>query len=85
LLKARKEGRTPPFMARVNPPGYRKRDGRKTLWTVLRNDQYRIEGEYIVIKGLGAVGSIRIRYSGKIHIAGRQGRAEIHYDHDEKK
>ncbi|MGC9149077.1 MAG: RNA-guided endonuclease InsQ/TnpB family protein [Sulfolobales archaeon] len=84
-LKAKKEGRLPPFMARVNPPGYRKRGGRRMLWTVLRKDQYRVEGEYIVIKSLRAIGSIRVRYSGKIHISGRQGRAEIHYDHDEKK
>ncbi|MEM4972034.1 MAG: transposase, partial [Sulfolobales archaeon] len=84
-LKAKKEGRLPPYIKKVNPPGYRKKGGRRTLWTVLRNDQYRIEGEYIVIKGLGAIGSIRVRYSGKIHIAGRQGRAEIHYDADDKK
>ncbi|MEM4971712.1 MAG: transposase [Sulfolobales archaeon] len=84
-LKAKKERRLPPFIKKVNPPGYRKRGGRRTLWTVLRNDQYRIDGEYIVIKGLGAIGSIRVRYSGKIHIAGRQGRAEIHYDADDKK
>ncbi|MEM1610416.1 MAG: hypothetical protein QXQ57_02070 [Sulfolobales archaeon] len=83
-LKAKKEGRLPPFITRVNPPGYRKRGERRTLWTVLRNDQYRIDGEYIVINGLGAIGSIRVRYSGKIHIAGRQGRAEIHYDADDK-
>ncbi len=52
---------------------------------MLRNDQYRVESEYIVIKGLGAIGSIRARYPGKIHIAGRQGRAEIGYDSDDKK
>ncbi|MFZ8823915.1 MAG: hypothetical protein ACO2O0_07190 [Desulfurococcales archaeon] len=52
---------------------------------MLRNDQYRVESEYIVIKGLGAIGSIRARYPGKIHIAGRQGRAEIGYDSDDEK
>ncbi|MEM4970670.1 MAG: transposase [Sulfolobales archaeon] len=84
-LKAKREGRLPPFITRVNPPGYRKRGKIRILWSVLRNDQYRVDGGYIVIKGLGAIGSIRVRYSGKIHIAGRQGRAEIHYDHDEEK
>lgn len=89
-LKAKREGRLPPFITRVNPPRYRKRVGRRTLGAVLRNDQYRIDGEYIVIeyiviKGLGAIGSIRVRYSEKKHIAERQGRAEIQYDHDEKK
>ena len=38
LLKARKVGRLPPYMNRVNPPGYRKRGGKRELWTVLRND-----------------------------------------------
>ena len=52
---------------------------------MLRNDQYRVESEYIVIKGLGAIGSIRARYPGKIHIAGRQGRAEIGHDSDDEK
>ena len=85
LLKAKKEGRLPPFMNMVNPPGYRKRGGKRILWTVLRNDQYRIEGDYVVIKGLGAVGSLRVRFSGRIHIIGKQGRAEIRYDADEKK
>jgi len=84
-LKARKEGRLPPFITRVNPPGYMKRGRIRVLWAVLRKDQYRIEGGYIVIKGLGAIGSIRVRYSGKIHIAGRQSKAEIHYDLNDKK
>ncbi|MEM4971662.1 MAG: hypothetical protein QXE01_10485 [Sulfolobales archaeon] len=84
-LKAKREGRLPPFITRVSPPGYRKRGGIRILWTVLRNDQYRIDGEYIVIKGLGAIGSMRVRYSGRIHVVGRQGRAEIHYDADDKK
>ncbi|MEM4969747.1 MAG: transposase [Sulfolobales archaeon] len=84
-LKAKKEGRLPPFITRVNPPGYRKKGKIRTLWAVLRNDQYRVDGEYIVIKGLGAIGSMRVRYSGRIHISGRQGRAEIHYDADDKK
>lgn len=84
-MKAKREGRLQPFITRVNPPEYRKRGGRRTLWTVIRKDQYRIENEYIVIKGLEAIGSIRVRYSGKIHIYGRQGRAEIHYDPDDKR
>lgn len=85
LLKAKKEGRLPPFMNKVNLPSYRKRGGRRVLWTVLRNDQYKIDGDYIVVRGLGAIGSLRIRYSGRIHVCGKQGRAEIHYDSDEEK
>ncbi len=85
LLKLKKEGRLPPFVARVNPPGYRKRAGRRTLWTILRKDQYRIEGDKLVLKGLGAIGRIELRYKGLIHLRGEQGRLEIHYDVDRRK
>ena len=32
LLKLRKKGKLP-FITKVNPPGYRKKAGRRTLWT----------------------------------------------------
>jgi len=85
MLKLKNEGRLPPFITRVNPPGYKKKAGRRTLWTVLRSDQYRIEGDRLVLKGLGAIGRIEIRYKGLIHLKGKQGRLEIHYDTDRRK
>ncbi len=88
LLKAKKEGKLPPFVTRVNPPGgYKKRHGSRVLWVVLRNDQYVIEGDRIVLKGgLGAVGRIEVRYMGLIHVrGGKQGRMEIRYDPDTRK
>ncbi|PUA32583.1 MAG: transposase [Zestosphaera tikiterensis] len=85
LLKAKKEGKLPPYIAKVNPPGYKKRGKVRELWAVLRNDQYRIEGNKIVLKGLGAVGRIEMEYRGLIHLKGKQGRIEIHYDADSKK
>jgi len=85
LLKLKKENKLPPFVTRVNPPGYKKKSNKRTLWTVLRRDQYRIEGDKIVFKGLGAIGWIEIRYKGLIHLKGEQGRLEIHYDQDKKK
>jgi len=85
LLKAKKEGKLPPFIRRVDPPGYRKRGGSRELWCVLRNDQYRFDGDYIVFKGLGAVGSIKVGYIGRVNIRGKQGRAEVRYDSDERK
>ncbi|MEM0475107.1 MAG: transposase, partial [Zestosphaera sp.] len=84
-LKARKEGKLPPFIRKVNPPGYRKKIGSRELWSVLRNDQYRFDGDHIVLKGLGAIGSIRVRYIGRVNVRGKQGRAEIRYDSDERK
>ncbi|MEM2343362.1 MAG: transposase [Sulfolobales archaeon] len=85
LLKAKKEGKLPPFVKKVNSPGYRKRGGSRELWCVLRKDQYRFDGEYIVFKGLGAIRSFRVRYIGRVNVRGKQGRAEIRYDSDERK
>jgi len=85
VLKLKKEGKLTPFITRVSPPGYRKKAGRRMLWTVLRNDQYKIEGDKLVIKGIGAVGRLVLRYKGLIHLIGRQGRVEIHYDPGRKK
>jgi putative transposase len=85
LLKLKKEGRLSPFVTRVGPPGYKKKNSRRSLWTVLRKDQYKLEGDRIVLKGLGAVGRIEARYRGLIHLRGEQGRLEIHYDSDRKR
>ncbi|MCC6057852.1 MAG: transposase [Desulfurococcaceae archaeon] len=85
LLKLKKEGKLPPFITEINPPGYRKKNNKRTLWTVLRRDQYRIEGDKIVLRGLGAIGWIELKYKGLIHLKGEQGRLEIHYDQDRKR
>jgi putative transposase len=85
LLKLKKEGKLPLFITKINPPGYKKRNRQRTLWTALRKDQYRIEGDGIVLKGLGAIGRIEVKYRGLIHLKGGQGRLEIHYDSDRRK
>jgi len=72
LLKLRKKGELPPFITKVNPPGYRKKAGRRTLWTALRKDQYRIEGNKLILKGLGAIGRIELGYkSGALSLRNR--------------
>ena len=40
LLELKREGKLPPFMRRVSPPGFGKRNGSRTLWTVIRKDQF---------------------------------------------
>jgi len=85
LLKLKKEGGLPSFTTRVNPPGYKKKNNKRVLWAVLRKDQYRIEGDRIILKGLGVIGWIVLGYKGLIHLKGEQGRLEIHYDPDWKK
>jgi putative transposase len=56
LLKLKREGRLPPFMTRISAPGYRKKRKSRTLWTIVRKDQYEMSGDRIIIKCLGAVG-----------------------------
>ena len=72
---------------KVNPPGYKKQNGTRKLWVVLRNDQYKIDWDNreVTIKGLGAVGWIKVEFNTNRHIEGKQGRAEIYYDADQKK
>jgi len=85
LLKLKKESRLPPFITKISPPGYKKKNDKRSLWTVLRKDQYKIEDDKIVLKGLGVVGRIELRYKGLMHLKGDQGRLEIHYDPDRRK
>jgi len=85
LLKARKKGKLPPFIAKINPPRYKKKGKARELWVVLRNDQYKIEGNRIVLKGLGALGWVEVEYKGLIHLKGKRGRLEIRYDPDTKR
>jgi len=84
LLKAKIEGKLPSFVTKVSPPGYKKKGKSRELWVVLRNDQYKIEGNKIIIKWLGAIGRMEVEYKGLIHLKGKQGRLEIHYDSDTK-
>jgi putative transposase len=85
LLELKREGRLPPFITWVNPPGYRKRDGSRMLWAVLRKDQYKMDDDKIILKCLGAVGWIEVGYKGPIHLKSEQGALEIRYDSDRKK
>jgi len=81
-LKVKKNGELPSFIRKVNPPGYKKKGKSRELWVALRNDQYKIEENKIIIKGLGTIGWIEVEYSGLVHLKGKQGRMEIHYDSD---
>ena len=83
LLELKREGRLPPFMTKVNPPGYKKKNKSRTLWTVIRKDQYKMDdGDRIVLQGLGAVGWIELRYKGVLHLKGERGELKIRYDDD---
>jgi len=84
MLKAKKEGRLPPFIKRrVSPPGFWKdRVLRKRIKrNVVRSDRYVLEpvnaGEGYVEITIARGGKIKIRYAGKLRWAGRQGRMII--------
>ena len=85
MLKLKKEGKLPPFIMKINPPGYKKKNNKRSLWSILRKDQYKIEDDKIILKGLGVIGRIELRYKGLMHLKGEQGRLEIHYDPDWKR
>ena len=82
LLELRREGKLPPFMTKVNPPGFGKRNGSRTLWTIIRKDQYKMDSDRIILQGLGAVGWIEVRCKGPIYLRGERGELRIRYDAD---
>jgi putative transposase len=82
LLELKREGRLPPFMKKVNPPGYKKKRKSRVLWTIIRKDQYEVDGDRIIIKWLGAIGWVEVRYKGLIYLRGKRGELRIYYDAD---
>jgi putative transposase len=84
LLELRREGRLPPFITKVSPSGLGKRNGSRTLWTVIRKDQYEMDGDRIVLQGLGAIGWVEVRCKGPIYLRGERGELMIRYDDDRR-
>ena len=85
LLKLKKEGRLPPFMKKVSPPGYKKKRKSRVMWTIVRKGQYEMDGDRIIIKWLGAIGWIEVRCQGPIYLRGERGELMIRYDDDRKR
>ncbi len=80
LLKLRREGKLPPFMRRITPPGYWKDEatGRRRLILVIRQDRYVVDVErrILILKDF----KMAIKFTGRLRWYGKQGRLEIHYD-----
>jgi putative transposase len=83
--RAEKGGKATAIHNLVSPPGYGKRNGSRTLWTVIRKDQYKMDGDRIILQGLGAVGWIEARFKGPIYLRGERGELRIRYDAHKKK
>ncbi|WP_148882933.1 RNA-guided endonuclease InsQ/TnpB family protein [Thermococcus aciditolerans] len=79
LLRKKRNGELPSWL-KPKPPNYLKEDGRRKPLIVLRNDQYKIEGNKLILKGLGKFKRLEIQFKGRIHLKGKQGRLEITYD-----
>jgi putative transposase len=80
LLNMKKEGKLPPHMKRVSPPGYWKdrETGKRRLIIIVRQDRYVVDVErrILILKDF----NMKIRFVGRLRWYGRQGRLEIIYD-----
>jgi putative transposase len=80
LLNLKREGKLPPFMRRVSPPGYWKdrETGKRKLIIVVRQDRYIVDVErrILILKDF----NLEVKFAGGLRWFGKQGRLEIHYD-----
>jgi len=80
LLNMKKEGKLPPYITHVSPPGYwkDKETGRRRLIIVVRQDRYIVDVErhVIILKDF----NMEIKFAGRLRWFGKQGRLEIIYD-----
>jgi len=79
LLRKKRNGELPSWL-KPKPPNYLKEDGKRKPLIVLRNDQYKIEGNKLILKGLGKFKRLEVQFKGRIHLKGKQGRLEITYN-----
>ncbi|WP_297066387.1 transposase [Thermococcus sp.] len=80
LARKKKSGELPKWF-KPKPPNYTKKGG----IIVLRNDQYEIEGNRLILKGLGKFKRLEVQFRGRIHLKGKQRRLEIIYDDVKRK
>ncbi|WP_456423608.1 RNA-guided endonuclease InsQ/TnpB family protein [Thermococcus sp.] len=79
LLRKKRSGEIPSWL-KPKPPNYLKEDGKRKPIIILRNDQYKIDGNKLILKGLGKFKRLEVQFKGRIHLKGKQGRLEISYD-----
>ncbi len=79
LLRSKRNGELPEWL-KPKPPNYLRKDGKRKPLIILRNDQYKIEGNKVLLKGLGKFKRLEVPFKGRMHLKGKQGRLEIIYD-----
>ncbi|WP_297486546.1 transposase [Thermococcus sp.] len=79
LLRSKRNGELPEDF-KPKPPNYLKDDGKRKPLIILRNDQYKIAGNTLILKGLGKFKRLEVQFKGRIHLKGKQGRLELTYD-----
>jgi putative transposase len=79
LRRLEAEGKLPEHIAKVSMPRYWKRNGRRELRIIVRNDCYRIDDKYLYLPK-----ALKLKYKGKLKWKGELGRLEIIYDDIDK-
>jgi putative transposase len=77
LLRKKNEGKLPPHIKIVRPPGYWKdrNTGKRILRTVIRNDSYKIEARHLYLPK-----KLVVKLNGYPRWEGKQGRLELQHD-----
>ncbi len=80
LLRLKKQGKLPPYMNHISPPGYWKDEatGLRRLILVVRQDRYVVDEQNhkLILKDF----NLEVKFIGRLRWYGKQGRLEIHYD-----
>jgi len=78
LLKLKKQGKLPPHMNHVSPPRYWKKEKKRKLLLVIRQDRYEVDekNNKLILRNF----NLEIEFAGMLRWYGKQGRLEIYYD-----
>ncbi len=70
LLRSKRNGELPEWL-KPKPPNYLRKDGKRKPLIILRNDQYKIEGNKVLLKGLGKFKRLEVPFKGRMHLKGK--------------
>jgi len=78
LLNLKKKGKLPLHMNHVSPPRYWKKEKKRKLLLVIRQDRYEVDekSNKLILRDF----NLEIEFAGRLRWYGKQGRLEIYYD-----